>query len=221
MFFDIDCKQRFRQKLFLSLACFGAVSLLLSTYTVGSSYLSVSGYGSWGIPGQELVTWLALLGVVLAGVALLGLLVSKIRCAAIAMLIGACLMVTLCVASLKSADKIRVQGFERLSREAAPLVAAIHDYNKKFGHPPQNLELLQINYPPGHVIKGGELPDFEYLPGQLAAERYHGNPWVLVLEAPTGPLRWDRFLYYPLRNYPPLGHGGWLEKIGDWAYVHD
>jgi len=219
--FDLDCKQGFRQKLILSLFCFGMISLLLSGYTVGSSYLSVSGYGSWGIPGQELVTWLALLGVVIAAVALFGLFIGKVRCSAMATLIGACFMVIMSVASLKSADNIRRHGFERLSREAAPLVSAIHDYEKKFGYPPENLEILKVSYPPGHVIKGGELPDFEYLPGALASDRYHGNPWVLILETPSGALRWDRFLYYPLQNYPSLGHGGWLERVGEWAYVHE
>ena len=221
MIFDLDCNTGFRPKLLMSLAAFGLFSLLLCSYTIGSSYLSVSGYGDWGIPGQELVAWLCLLGMVIMAVALLGLFFSKLRCASMAVLIGAAMMVTLSVISLKSADGIRMQGFERLAQEAAPLVAAIHDYNDKFGIPPKSLKGLQVNYPPGHIVKGGELPNFEYLPGEQATGRYHGNPWVLMLETPTGPLRWDQFIYYPLQNYPSLGHGGWIEKVGEWAYVHE
>ena len=221
MIFDLDCNTGFRPKLILSLSGFGFFSLLLCSYTIGSSYLSVSGYGDWGLPGQELVTWLCLLGMVIMAVSLLGLFFSKIRCAAIAVFIGAGLMVTLSVISLKSADGIRMQGFERLAVEAAPLVAAIHAYEQEYGQPPKSLKELHVNYPAGHAIKGEQLPDFEYLPGDQAITRYHGNPWVLMLETPTGPLRWDRFLYYPMQNYPSLGHGGWFEKVGEWAYVHE
>lgn len=221
MVFDLDCNTGFRPKLILSLAGFGLLSLLLCGYTIGSSYLSVSGYGDWGLPSQELVTWLCLLGMAIMAVSILGVFFNRTRCASIAVVIGSGMLVTFSVIALKSADGIRLQGFERLSREAAPLVAAIHSYNEKFGYPPENLDVLQVNYPPGHSIEGGELPDFEYLSGDRARERYHGNPWVLMLETPTGPLRWDRFLYYPLQNYPPLSYGGWLEAVGEWAYVHE
>ncbi len=221
MIFNLDCSTGFRPKLLLSLSGFGLFSLLLCSYTIGSSYLSVSGYGDWGVPGQELVVWLCLLGMVIMAISLLGLFPSKLRCASMAVFIGSGMMVTLSVISLKSADTIRMQGFERLTHEAAPLVEAINAYNKEFGHPPENLEGLHVNYPQGYTVKGDELPDFEYLPGDLAKDRYHGNPWVLMLETPTGPLRWDQFLYYPLQNYPSLSRGGWVEKIGAWAYVHE
>ena len=221
MLFDLDCQHGFRSKLMMSLAGFGVIGLLLGGYTLGSGYLSVSGYGDWGIPGQELVVWFCLLGMAIMAFSLLGLSLSKFRCSSMSILLGAGLMVTLGLVSLRSADGIRLQGFERLSQEAAPLVAAIHAYTEEFGHPPESLDLLQINYPPGYTVKGGELPEFKYFPGYVATERYHGNPWVLMLETPTGPLRWDKFLYYPRQNYPSLGHGGWFEKVGEWAYLHE
>ncbi len=221
MLLDLDCQQGFRPKLMLSLVVFGVLGLLLGGYTLGSGYLSVSGYGDWGIPGQELVIWFCLLGMVIMVISLFGLFLSKIRCSSMAVFIGSGLMVVLSLISLKSADGIRLQGFERLSQEAAPLVAAILAYDKEFGHPPKSLDVLQVNFPSGHTIKGGELPAFEYYPGAIATDRYHGNPWVLKLETPTGPLRWDQFLYYPKQNYPSLGHGGWFEKVGEWAYVHE
>jgi hypothetical protein len=130
-------------------------------------------------------------------------------------------MVTTGIMSLKSADKIRMDGFQRLASEAAPLVAAIHEYSEKHGLPPESLDQLEFKYPEKQDIKGGKLPKFKYFSGDFSQDRFHGNPWVLVLETPTGPLKWDQFLYYPLQNYPPLGHSGWLEKVGQWAYVHE
>lgn len=221
MLFDLDCGSGFRPKLMLSLSAFGVLSLLLSGYTVGSSYLAVSGHGDWSVPGQEMVVWLCLLGMILMAVSLLGLFSNKIRCAALALFIGCALMVVVGVGSLKAADRIRMQGFERLAVEAAPLVTAIHAYATANGLPPESLDALQMNPPAAQSIKGGALPQFAYYAGDFARERYHGNPWVLMLEAPTGPLKWDRFLYYPLQNYPPLGHGGWFERVGEWAYVHE
>ena len=221
MLYDLECETGFRPKLILSLSGFGVLSALLCTYTLGSSYLSVSGYGDWAIPGQELVSWFSLLGMIIMAVATVGRISSRLRCAAMAVLIGSGLMVILSIISLKSADTIRMQGFERLSQETVPLISAINAYNKKFGQPPESLEMLKVSYPPDHVIKGGELPEFIYIPGDRASERYHGNPWVLILEAPTGPLRWDKFIYYPLQNYPSLGSGGWFESVGAWAYLHE
>lgn len=217
----LDSKAGFRGQLTFSLAGFGGLGLLLSAYTVGSSYYSVSGYGDWALPSNELVVWLCLLGMVVMSVSVIGIFFNKSRGPALAVFIGAGLLVTLSIASLKSADKIRTAGFERLAHEAAPLVEAIHTYKETFGHPPESLDKLKIVYPAGHSIKGEVLPKFEYLPGELASERYHGNPWVLILETPTGPLRWDRFLYYPLQNYPPLANGGWFETVGQWAYLHE
>jgi hypothetical protein len=216
-----ECKTDFRSMLKLSLLCFGVTGLLLGGYTLGSGYLSVSGYGDWSVTGHELVGWLSLLGMAIMAVSVVGFFVSRIRCASVAVLIGSTVMVTLCLVSLKSAETIRARGFERLAREAAPLVAAIETFASEYGHPPASLEQVRVTFPEGTVIKGGELPDFEYITGDFARERHHGNPWVLVLETPSGPLRWDSFVYYPLQNYPPLAAGGWYERVGDWAYLHE
>jgi len=28
-------------------------------------------------------------------------------------------------------------------------------------------------------------------------------------------------LYFPKKDYPEKGYGGSLERVGDWAYVHE
>lgn len=218
---SFECQSNFRSRLFLSLASFGAMGLLLAGYTLGVNYLSVSGYGDWGVPGHEMVIWLCLLGIVIMVLCLVGVLFTRSRCTSLAVLAGSGLLVVLSLCALKTADGIRQRGFERLAGEAAPLVEAIENYAREHGRVPGSLQEIKFTIPAGHVIKGENLPEFVYLAGEQAVERYHGNPWVLMLRTPTGPLRWDMFVYYPLQNYPSLGHGGWFERIGDWAYVHE
>ena len=63
-------------------------------------------------------------------------------------------------------------------------------------------------------------PKFEFVAGQKALD-YHENPWVLCVFTPSGGINFDQFMYFPKQNYPETGYGGWLERIGDWAYVHE
>ena len=210
-----------RRKLYFSLVGFGLLALIVDSYILGINYYSVSGYGDWGVVSQELVGWLCLLGLLLMAVALAGMLLDKLRRAAFAMLLGAGLFVVLTLSALWVSDQVRYQGFERLASEATPLVEAIKSFEQAYGRPPEDLSDIKVAFPEGHDIRGGTLPQFTYLSGYRAKERYHGNPWVLLLQTPTGPLRWDQFVYYPLQNYPPLGHGGWFEPIQEWAYVHE
>lgn len=53
------------------------------------------------------------------------------------------------------------------------------------------------------------------------SERWDDNPWVLYVYTPSGGINFDKFLYFPLQNYPSNGYGGVLRRIGDWAYVHE
>lgn len=209
-----------RQMLF-SLVGFGLLTLVIDGYILGINYLSVSGYGDWSVVSQELIGWLTLCGLLLMALGLAGLLFQRLRNGSLAMLIGAGMFVSFTLLSLGLSEQVRYQGFARLTREAAPLIEAIKNYEKSHGAPPASLEDVAVQYPAGYQVQGGALPDFKYISGYMAQERYHGNPWVLMLETPTGPLSWDLFIYYPQQNYPSLGHGGWFEPIMEWAYVHE
>lgn len=222
MVLDAICRlETLRAKFLLSLAGFGALGILTAAYTVGGNYLAVSGYGNWRMVTQELVGWLCLLAILVMALAACGTLMQKSRAVSLAILCGASCFVLLTLVALWWGEQIRYRGFARLAQQAAPLVAAIEEYERLHGGPPEDLATVQRVM--AYDISGGQdsLPDFEYYSGYLAKERYHGNPWILRLEVPTGPLRWDQFIYYPLQNYPSLGHGGWFEPIGDWAYIHD
>jgi hypothetical protein len=40
-----------------------------------------------------------------------------------------------------------------------------------------------------------------------------------VLLAPG--INFDQLMYFPNQQYPEFGHGGRIERIGAWAYVHE
>ncbi len=46
-------------------------------------------------------------------------------------------------------------------------------------------------------------------------------PWALQVLPPVFGVGFDLMLYFPKQDYPENGYGGWLERVGDWAYVHE
>lgn len=118
-------------------------------------------------------------------------------------------------------SQIRMSAFLRLAERSGPLIAAIKAYEKDEGYPPQNLELLVPKYLPHVPSTGmGAYPKYEYVVNAVAG-KFDDNPWVLYVFTPSGGINFDQFLYFPLQNYPKEGYGGSLERIGDWAYVHE
>lgn len=201
--------------LLFSLGGFGLLGLVVNGYTLWAHYRAASGVGGWGVPGLELVLWFCLGVVILTLFTAFGLFLSRLRCASFAIMIGGAFYVLLNLATLAYADKVRMAGFERLAEESRPLVAAIEAYVAQHGVPPEGLQAIDTS-----GIPAERLASIRYLTGYQSQQHFHGNPWILALDAPTGPFRWDQFLYYPLQNYPKLGHDGWLEEINGWAYVH-
>jgi hypothetical protein len=47
------------------------------------------------------------------------------------------------------------------------------------------------------------------------------SPWELKVDCPTGYINWDVFFYWPTKAYPNHIYGGSVERINDWAYVHE
>jgi hypothetical protein len=47
------------------------------------------------------------------------------------------------------------------------------------------------------------------------------SPWELRIDCPRGMLNWDVFFYWPTQRYPNQIYGGSVERIGQWAYVHE
>ncbi|MEK7781354.1 MAG: hypothetical protein AAB370_07625 [Verrucomicrobiota bacterium] len=118
-------------------------------------------------------------------------------------------------------QRIRHDAFLNLVERSTPLIQAIQAYEKKHGLPPVSLAALVpefLSAVPGTEI--GAYPEYKYVTGEKA-KRFENNPWALYIFTPSGGINFDQFLYFPLQNYPERGFGGWLERIGDWAYVHE
>ncbi|MFN7140928.1 MAG: hypothetical protein ACK4UN_16470 [Limisphaerales bacterium] len=123
------------------------------------------------------------------------------------------------VAALRLGESIRMSAFHRLAERSQPLVAAIHEFEQKYGHPPESLQSLVPEFLPSVPSTGmAAYPEYRYT---ASATNYHGNPWVITVFTPSGGINFDQFMYFPLTNYPQRGYGGWLERVGDWAYVHE
>jgi hypothetical protein len=75
----------------------------------------------------------------------------------------------------------------------------------------------------------GELRQRGVKPAQITAvlgepdgtRHIPSSPWELRVPCSHGLLNWDVFFYWPSRRYPQQAYGGSIERIGDWAYVHE
>ena len=115
-------------------------------------------------------------------------------------------------------QNLRMKAFQRLAERSRPLVAAIHEFERSVGRPPRDLHELTpalLSKVPSTGM--GAYPSYKYVAGQAA--RFDGNPCVLLIECGGPGPSFDMFLYFPLQNYPRMGYGGSLERLGQWAYV--
>lgn len=128
-----------------------------------------------------------------------------------------CLM----IASIPLAGSVRMFAFSRMADRTEPLIRAIRAYENTHRVPPTTLDALVPNYIA--VIPNTGLrayPRYNYVSGEQAKD-YDGNPWALYVDTSSGLGNWDIFLYLPRENYPRYGYGGGLERVGNWAYVHE
>jgi hypothetical protein len=118
-------------------------------------------------------------------------------------------------------QRLRAKAFRQLAERAEPLITAIKAHELQMGYPPAVLQDLVPAFLASVPVTGmGTYPDYEYFSG-TEAQRYERNPWVLVVPCGGPGLNFDQFLHFPLQNYPQRGYGGALERMADWAYVHE
>ena len=107
-----------------------------------------------------------------------------------------------------------------MARRSQPLIEAIDRFEREHGEPPASLEALVPAYlssVPGTGMAA--YPAYRYRVGQRA-ERFGDNAWALEVFTPSGILNFDSFVYYPNQNYQNSCMG-WVERVGDWAYLHE
>jgi hypothetical protein len=161
----------------------------------------------------------ALAAVPIILVALVGLAFPRMRrySAVLALCSVAYLVAFIC--SVRLGENVRMSAFQRLAERSKPLVAAVRAFEQKHGRPPESLQALVPEFLPSVPSTGlGAYPGYRY---STPASDYDGNPWVITIFTPSGGINFDQFMYFPLTNYPKTGYGGWLERVGDWAYVHE
>lgn len=149
----------------------------------------------------------------------------RLRRAGMHALVVALVAVAGCVGGSEVQGRVRMAGFRRVAVRAQPLVNAITQYERARGAPPESLGVLVPDYlqaVPGTGL--GPYPRWEYevlkSPPPSSAEGT-GSPWELRLPCSSGPMNWDVFFYWPTHRYPGAIYGGSVERVGDWAYVHE
>lgn len=113
-------------------------------------------------------------------------------------------------------------GWEAFSERSQPLIAAIKKYERDQGMPPERLADLVPDYLSVLPDTGMRAcSEYQYVTGPDTREGFNKNPWVLRISPPVFGVGFDLVLYFPNQNYPEHGYGGSLERVGDWAYVHE
>lgn len=215
---SVSKEQALNQRFFRAIA----KVLILSVFvTVGGVYsVSPIGFGGTGVMYiAVLAAFPALLALLAIPITFFMLLIPSQRAWAVRAFVVALVCFTTMLGALRIGSIARDSAFHALATRSQPLVDAIHKYTKDTGAPPPSLKALV----PGYLSKipGTGMPaypDYEY---STDTTRWHGNPWVLYVFTPSGGINFDIFVYYPLQNYPKNAHGGWLEPVQNWAYVHE
>ena len=203
----------------LAAAAAGCVGLL----DVLVQHLAVSANGSqgplWGSMFLMVSIFLGALAAVPVGIALI--LARRTRVAGVKLVAAGAVGIAVLMALGNLSQAVRMRGFARLAERSAVLVSAIERYEQEQGRPPVALADLVPGYlatVPGTGI--GAYPDYDYSMGERAQGTY-GDRWALSVFTPAGGISFDQFYYVPSRAYPEYGLGGFIERVGDWAYVHE
>ena len=182
--------------------------------------LAVAPHGSFGFLGIALVfAFFALAALIVLLASLIGLAFRRVRHHSACFALCSAVYLTAFFISLRVGETVRMGAFHRLADRSKPLVAAIRAFEQQRGHPPKSLETLVPEFISSVPSTGmGAYPEYRYI---TDSTNYDGNPWVLMVLTPSGVINFDEFMYFPLTNYPKSGYGGSLERVGDWAYVHE
>lgn len=109
---------------------------------------------------------------------------------------------------------------------AQPIIGSIEAYNIDHGSYPVELEVLVPEYLaeiPSTGLAGH--PEFDYFPPKdpriLETDGNMEARYQLLVQTPIGPMNADMFFYWPDGDYTDILYANGIEKIGDWAYLHE
>ena len=171
------------------------------------------GLGVFGVVSVAVFLWACLAGVL--AVPALGF--RRLRRRAGAVFVAAALLAPLSYLAVHLQWTVRRSVFATVGERARPLVEAIERHEGLHGAPPRALAEL-VPESMDEVPKTGLIlhRDFEY---RVAPER--DVRWELRVRCGRGGVNFDAFVYRPGRAYADRIGGEPVERIGDWAYVHE
>lgn len=215
-------KMTFSKQIFICCGISICGSAFLNGFDVFAQWFSVSRNGSDTCLWMEMFLILPLLLIfVTVPVSVILLIFRKTRRVALFTLLASLIYPVVAIGMFRIGDWVRMHGFHKLAERSVPLVQAIHRFEDKKGCPPNSLEELIPDYLDSIPHTGmGAYPDYKYEVSE-DANSWRGNPWAIYIDTPSGGINFDMFMYLPDHNYPEMGYGGYLERIGDWAYVHE
>lgn len=109
---------------------------------------------------------------------------------------------------------IRRFALVEVAEKSDTLISAIKSYKKEVGKAPSSLDALIPTYIDKIPLTGMmRYPAYQY---SVSNDR-----WSLVIDTSLGVLNWDLFVYFSDQNYPEWMAGGSVERIKNWAYVHE
>jgi len=172
--------------------------------------------------GQMIYGFPLMVAVLSTPVAIIGVFIPRTRRQSLSLLAIFSLFVPCCIAGIIFGHKVRNAGMRTFAERSQSLIAAIQKYEQDHSAPPNSLQDLVPVYIPVVPTTGMmAYPEYGYHTGEEAKKQYRGNSWALSVPTPSGGINWDMMLYFPNQDYPRLGYGGGLERIEDWAYVHE
>ena len=105
-----------------------------------------------------------------------------------------------------------------MAERGRPLVDAIKRYEAANGAPPPGESAIIPKYLAAMPATGLAGPwRFSYLP-QVPG---HGGAWVIEAPTPMPVMSFDALYYTPTGDYEWLEASGWVERFGEWGYLHE
>jgi len=200
----------------------GAAALILGLDAI-AEYIAVAPNGvAWPLELVAMLYLIPLLAAIGLVISLVLVLMPSARREGLTAFVTGIVFLAVMFLVAPQIGQIRTNGFRKAAQNAKPLIAAIGAYEREHGAPPADLAGLVPEYLAAIPATGlGAYPAYDYEAKPQTAENNFGNSWLLAINASTGAVNWDLFLYLPKQNYPEHGYGGSLERVDDWAYVHE